>query len=505
MVTMILLIFPERAPVMSDNTENANSSNPSSKKLGTPTLTALVVGAIIGSGIFSLPQNMAEGAGAGAILIAWVITFIGMFALTKIFEWLSLNRPDIDDGVYGYARLGFGNFMGFNAAWGYWLSILVGCGAGYLIIFFSTLASFESFSFIEKNISLGNVDIPTILVCELAVIWLVHFFVLRGVRQAAIINAIITIAKILPILVFLLCVALVFKIDTFKLDFWGTPDLGSVLKQVRSTMLFTVWVFLGIECATVYGTRAKNPKAISKATLYGFMITFILLAGVSMLSLGVVPQQELAAMKNPSMALVLEKAVGPWGAALIKIGLLVSLSGALLAWTLISTEMLYLSGRGKDHTSPKIFGTMNRHDTPIAALWLTNILVSLLLIYNYFNDAGYNRLIQLGSSMALIPYWLCAAFALQITWKNSAICKSWIKFVALVGTIYSTWLIYAGGLEFLLLSMILYTPGIFIFYLGAREKKSAIFPDLFSKLAASVIIILGVTAFYLLITGDLKL
>ena len=87
-------------------------------RLGTPALTALVVGAMLGSGIFSLPQNMAEGAGAGAILIAWVITGVGMLALTRIFQWLSLSRPDIGDGVYGYARTGFGDYIGFNAAWG---------------------------------------------------------------------------------------------------------------------------------------------------------------------------------------------------------------------------------------------------------------------------------------------------------------------------------------------------------------------------------------------------
>ena len=484
---------------MNDQVEHKNSFNDPGKKLGISTLTALVVGAIIGSGIFSLPQNMAEGAGAGAILIAWVITFIGMFTLTKIFEWLSLNRSDIDDGVYGYARQGFGNYMGFNAAWGYWLSILVGCGAGYLIIFFSTLGSFKSLAFLGE----GNTLIA--LICELIVIWCVHFFVLKGVRQAAIINAIITLAKILPILVFLICAVLAFKIETFKIDFWGTPKLGSVLDQVRSTMLFTVWVFLGIECATVYGTRAKNPQTISKATLYGFLITLVLLAGVSILSLGIVPQQELAMMKNPSMAYVLERAVGTWGAILIKIGLLVSLSGALLAWTLISTEMLYLSGRGKEHTVPKIFGKMNQHDTPAAALWLTNVLVSLLLIYNYFNDAGYNRLIQLGSSMALIPYWLCAAFALRVAWKNPVTRKNWIMPVALIGTIYSTWLIYAGGLKFLLLSMILYTSGIIVFYLAAKEKKIAMFPTLASKLAALVITILGVIALSLLLTGKLKL
>ena len=483
-----------------ENKISVATAQNNNKKLGVIPLSALVVGAIIGSGIFSLPQNMAEGAGAGAILIAWVITFIGMFSLTKIFQWLSMNRQEIDDGVYGYARVGFGNYMGFNSAWGYWISIWVGCGAGYMVIFFATLGSFEALSFF------GDGSTVYALVCQLAITWMVHFFVLRGVQSAAILNTIITVAKLLPIFLFLICASLVFKIDTFKIDFWGTPELGSVLDQVRSTMLFTVWVFLGIECATVYNTRAKDAASVSRATAFGFLLTFILLAGVSILSLGVVPQDQLAKMDNPSMAGVIAAAVGPWGAFVIKIGVLVSLSGALLAWTLISTEMLYLSGRGKEHTSPKIFGRLNPKGAPAAALWLTNTLVTLLLIYNCANASGYNKLIQLGSSMALIPYWLCAAFALKtIIQTPPEQNRRGIAFFAAIGTVYSTWLIYAGGMNFLLLSMVLYAPGLLFFIKASREKNTALFPDMFSKIAAIMIVILGVTALYLLLTGGLKL
>lgn len=103
------------------------------RKLGLLPMTALVTGgAIVGSGIFSLPQNMAEGAGGagGAIIIAWVITFFGMVTLAKIFQWLSINRSDIEDGVYGYVREGFGDYLGFNAAWGgYWISVWVAMSA----------------------------------------------------------------------------------------------------------------------------------------------------------------------------------------------------------------------------------------------------------------------------------------------------------------------------------------------------------------------------------------
>lgn len=487
---------------MAQQADMEKTSDPTShRKLGSITLTSLVVGAIIGSGIFDLPQNMARSAGAGAILIAWAISFMGMFTLSKLFEWLSLNRQEIDDGVYGYARVGFGRYMGFNSAWGYWFSVWVGCGVGYSVMFFGTLGTFEPLSFFGDG---GTIQA---LIGELIVIWAVHFMVLRGVRSAAIINTVMTVAKILPILVFIIFAALAFNIDTFKINFWGSPSLDSVLEQTRSTMLFTLWIFLGIECATVYNTRAKGPKEVGRATVYGFILTFMLLSSVSLLSLGVVPQDQLAELKTPSMLGVVKVATDlPWVAPLIKVGVLISLSGAMLAWTLISTEMLYLGGRGKEHTLPQKFGILNKADAPSAALWLTNTMVSLFLIYNCINASGYSKLIQLASSMALIPYWLCAAYALKTMYQNPPDKKKAFMFtLAFIGAIYSTWLIYAGGMKFLLLSMVLYAPGILLYIRASKEAKLPAFPDLLSKLAAVAVIVLGIIALFLLVTGELKL
>lgn len=477
--------------------ENQGSKEGSDKKLGVIALTSLVVGGIIGSGIFSLPQNMAQKAGAGAILIAWAITFLGMFSLVKIFDWLSTNRSDIDDGVYGYARHGFGSYLGFNAAWGYWISVWVG-NAGYLVVLFGTLGSFSVLGFFDDG------STRPALICELVVLWCMHWFVIKGVRSAAIMNTIITAAKIVPILLFIVCVALTFKVDVFKIDFWGSDALGSILNQVKATMLFTVWVFLGIESATVYSSRAKNAQVVSRATLYGFFITILLMACVSILSLGIVPQEELALMKNPSMAGVMAKAIGPWGAAFINIGLIISVSGALLAWTLLASEMLYLSGRGSDHTSPAIFGKLNKAQTPAPALWLTNICITLLLIYNCLNSSGYEKLIQLAASMCLIPYLLSAGFSLKETWKTPNIKTAAIVFSA-VSVIYSAWLIFAGGLEFLFLSMILYAPGLLFFMKACKEKNTPAFPDLLSKAVAVLIVALGVIALCLLLIGKLTL
>ena len=433
------------------------------KKLGTVSMTALVIGAIVGSGIFSLPQNMAEGAGPGAIIIAWIITFVGMLTLTRIFQWLATNRSDITDGIYGYARVGFGEYLGFNAAWGYWISSWVTL-VGYLVLIFSALGAYGPLSFFGEGSTLPS------LICSLVILWTLHIFILKGVRSASILNVVVTIAKMVPIVLFIICVAFAFKIETFKIDFWGNDSLGNLSEQVQNTMLYTVWVFLGIECATVFGNRAKSMKIVSRATLFGFLITIALLICVSLLSLGIVPQAELAGMRNPSMAGVLAYVLGPWGAVLISIGMIISVGGALLAWCMISYEILFLAAKGDNHTVPSMFAKRNDHGMPTNVMILTNILVSLFLIMNHFSDAGYNLLIQLSSSLALIPYLLCAGFALKLAMKQES--KD-IKLLALtsLGTFYGIWLIYAGGLDFLMMSLTLYALGTPL-YLMARSERS---------------------------------
>ncbi|NDV11267.1 basic amino acid/polyamine antiporter [Crenobacter caeni] len=467
------------------------------KKLGTVAMTALVVGAIVGSGIFSLPQNMAEGAGAGAILIAWAVTFVGMLALTRIFQWLSVNRPDIGDGVYGYARSGFGDYMGFNAAWGYWMSVWIG-NVGYLVVMFSALGSFQALDFFGEGSTLPA------LACGLAVLAVLHGFVLRGVQSAAFLNLVVTVAKIVPLGLFILCVLLAFKVETFEIDFWGSAELGSVADQVKNTMLYTVWVFLGIECATVYASRARDMATVSRATILGFLITVLLLICVSVLSLGVVPQAELAQMKNPSMAAVMARAVGPWGGVLINIGLILSVGGALLAWTLISSEMLYLAARGEHNTAPRCFGRLNAHGTPANALWLTNGLIALVLVINHFNEAGYNILIQLASSMALIPYLLCAAFGLKLALAARVRSGTLVGLTAL-GTVYGLWLIYAGGLSYLLLSMILYAPGIAFYAKARHERGLPVFSSHGERVCAALVVGLALAALYLVASGSFSL
>ncbi|GJM68491.1 hypothetical protein HMSSN036_07070 [Paenibacillus macerans] len=222
------------------------------KKLGLFTLTALVVGSMIGGGAFNLASDMAKEAGAGAIIIGWMITGIGMIALGLSFQNLTNKRPDLDGGIFSYAKAGFGNFMGFNSAWGYWVAAWLG-NVAYATLLFSALGYF--FPIFD-----GGQNIASIIGASL-LLWCVHLLILRGVQSAALINLVTTIAKLVPVFVFIIVGIFAFQIDKFIDGFWGqggTFAWGAVGSQVKSTMLVTLWVFTGVEGAVVLSGRAKN-------------------------------------------------------------------------------------------------------------------------------------------------------------------------------------------------------------------------------------------------------
>jgi arginine:ornithine antiporter / lysine permease len=447
-------------------------------KLSLPLLIALVVGSILGSGIFGLPQNMSAGAGAGAILIGWAITGVGMLMLAFTYQMLALRKPALDNGVYAYARALSGEYVGFNAAWGYWVSAWIG-NVGYLVAAFSALGYFYP-AFGEGN------TLAAVLGASV-VVWVVHAMVLRGIQGAAVLNAVVTLAKVVPLLLFIVLVLTAFEFTTFKLDFWGAPALGSVLDQVRSTMLVTVWVFIGIEGASVYSARAANRSDVGRATVIGFLVCLGLLMGVSVLSLGIAAQPELAAMKNPSMAPVLEKVVGTWGAVLVYVGLIVSVGGGFLAWMLLAAESLFTPASGG--VMPKWLGQQNAKGVPANALWLTNGMVQLFLILTLWSKASYLALISLSTAMILIPYLFSACYGLKLAWTSegdtpgprstgstdsTGSTRRAIGFTALAA-IYCVWLLYAAGLKYLLLSALLYAPGAVVYVIAKKQRTQSPF------------------------------
>ncbi|WP_024619175.1 arginine-ornithine antiporter [Pseudomonas kilonensis] len=470
------------------------------EKLPLGALIALVVGSMIGGGIFSLPQNIAARADVGAVLIGWAITAVGMLTLAFVFQTLANRKPELDSGVYAYAKAGFGDYMGFSSAWGYWISAWMG-NVGYFVLLFSTLGYFFPV--------FGQGNTPVAIGCASLLLWAVHFLVLRGIKEAAFINLVTTVAKVVPLLMFVVMAAVAFKAEIFTRDIWGamSPDLGSVMDQVRHMMLVTVFVFIGIEGASVYSARAERRADVGRATVIGFLGVLALLVLVNVLSLGVMSQPELAQLQNPSLAGVLEHIVGPWGALLISLGLAVSLLGALLSWALLCAEILYATAR--DKTMPAFLTKENANHAPVNALWLTNGMIQLFLLITLFSAGTYTSLIYLASSMILVPYLWSAAYAVLLcargeTYEQGSARRMKDLCIGGVALCYAVWLLYAGGVKYLLLSVLLYAPGVILFAQAKREQGQPLFTHVEKGIFACVMSGAGVAA-YGLYSGFLAL
>ncbi|MBC3301751.1 arginine-ornithine antiporter [Pseudomonas sp. SWRI18] len=474
------------------------SDSPGKLRLGA--LVALVVGSMIGGGIFSLPQNMAASADVGAVLIGWVITAIGMLTLAFVFQTLANRKPDLDGGVYAYAKAGFGDYMGFSSAWGYWISAWLG-NVGYFVLLFSTLGYFFPI--------FGEGNTPAAVIGASVLLWAVHFLVLRGIKEAAFINLVTTVAKVVPLMLFVLIAVFAFKLEIFTADIWGVknPDLGSVMNQVRNMMLVTVWVFIGIEGASIFSSRAEKRSDVGKATVIGFITVLLFLMLVNVLSLGIMTQPELAKLQNPSMAAVLEHVVGHWGAVLISVGLIISLLGALLSWVLLCAEIMFAAA--KDHTMPAFLRKENANHVPVNALWLTNAMVQVFLVITLFSASTYLSLIYLATSMILVPYLWSAAYAVLLavrgeTYEAALTERKKDLFIGAVALIYAIWLLYAGGTKYLLLSALLYAPGAILFAKAKRELGKPIFTNV-EKLIFAAVVVGALVAAYGLYDGFLTL
>ncbi|WJF91990.1 basic amino acid/polyamine antiporter [Paraburkholderia bonniea] len=441
----------------------------STAKMSRIQLTAMVVGGMVGAGIFSLPRTFANATGPVGAAIAWVIAGIGMYTLARVFQHLAQRKPDLDAGVFMYAKEAFGDYPGFLSAFGYWIGSCIG-NVSYWVLIKSTLGAFF------PVFGDGN-TVVAILVASVG-IWLFHFLILRGVKQAAFINTVVTFAKVIPIIVFVVIMILAYKADMFTLNIQSAAQEGSIVQQVRATMLVTVFVFIGIEGASVYSRYAKKREDVGFATITGFCVVIGLMVLVSMLPFAVLARTDVAGMRQPSMAAVLEQVVGPWGGLFVSIGLLISVLGAYLAWSLICAEVMFAAAKNKD--MPALFAKENANEVPANALWITNIIVQLLVASTYFSRDAFTLMLNLTSSMALIPYLFVAAYGVILARRGKSYevrpeeRKRDLAFAA-VAVIYTVFMIIAGGLSYVLLSAVLYAPGTALYVWARRERGLPVF------------------------------
>jgi arginine:ornithine antiporter / lysine permease len=461
--------------------DKAAAARPAAK-LTLPTLTTMVVGSMVGAGVFSLPRRFAEETGIAGALIAWVIAGSGMLMLAFVFQTLAVRKPELDSGVYAYAKAGFGEYPGFFSAFGYWASACVG-NVTYWVLIMSTIGAIWP--------ALGDGDTVLAVALSSIALWLFFFLIRRGVKEAAAINRIVTVAKVVPILIFVVLALFYLDPQVFADNFSGADDAGSLFHQVRETMLATVFVFLGVEGASVYSRHAKRRKDVGRATLLGFLSVFAVFASVTIVSYGIMPMHEIADQRQPSMAGVLDHAVGTWGKTFVSVGLIVSVLGAYLAWTLMAAEVLFVAA--KDEDMPRFLRRSTSADVPISALVLTTVLVQVVLILTYFSDDAFNFALDLTGALTLIPFLLAAAYAvkLAVTKEGYRSADPGLRRDLTIGalaTVYTAFLLYAAGMKLVLVSFIIYAPATVLFVMARREQGRRLFsPGEVVILAVSII------------------
>ena len=453
---------PEAAPAESSPVQ----------KMTLPTLTAMVIGGMVGAGVFSLPARFGVATGILGSLIAWAIAGTGMLMLAFVFQNLALRKPELDSGVFIYAKAGFGDYAGFNSAIGFWASTVAG-NAFYWVFITATLGAFFD--------SFGDGDTVLALLLSTVGVWFFHVLIARGVRDAAVINRIVTIFKIIPILVFIVVLLVNLDAGVFA-DNWtayGYGDLGSLDEQVRNTMIITTFVFIGIEGASVYSRYAQKREDVGRATVMGFLSVLSIFSLVTLSSYAVLPQPEIAATRQPSMVGLFAHVVGDWGETFISIAVVVSVLGAYLAWTLMAAEVMYIPARNDD--LPAFLGRENDSGTPITALVVTSIAVQSVLLLTLVVSDALNFLLDLSTSLALLPYFLAAAYSLKLAMTGESYegeeprVKLREGIVAGAATVYTLFLFDAAGLEFLLLSAVLLAPASLLYVKARSERGRRIF------------------------------
>lgn len=451
-------------------------------KLGAGTMTAMVIGSMMGAGVFSLPKRFAESTGVTGALVAWGIAGLGILTLAFAFRALAIRKPKLDAGVYAYAKAGFGEYAGFFSTFGYWASI---CGANvvYWVLIMATLGTWFP--------ALGEGDTPLAVGLASAGLWGFFVLVRRGVRQAAAINRIVTVAKLVPIAVFVLIALFALRPDVFAANMSGATG-APLFEQVRDTMFLTIFVFGGVEGASVFSRHARRRRDVGRATVFGFLSVLAILGSVTIVSYGVLPAHEIAQLRQPSVAGVLEAVVGPWGSAFIGVGLIVSVLGAYLAWTLMSAEVMFVAA--KDGDMPRFLARQGAGDVPTAALLSSTILTQVFLLVTLFANDAFGFALDVTSSLVLIPWLLAAAYLVKIAARGegygraagvgaggadeAAMGRRTRVRELLIGaaaTLYVIFLLFAAGLPLVFVSFLVYAPATVFFVMTRREQRRRVF------------------------------
>ena len=427
------------------------------QKIGLLAATSLVVGNIIGAGIFVLPASLAK---FGSIsIVGWLFTATGALILAKIFSNFSKKIKGKSGGPYIYSKVVFGDFIGFLVAWGYWISCWVN-NAAIAVAIVSAL----SFFFPEL---VTNPFYATLT--GLSFIWFFTFTSSKGIKSSGNIQILTTIAKLIPLVLIILFGFFIFDLEIFP-EFNLTDQNDFEILPVVAVM--TLYAFLGLECASIPAENIKNPeKTIPKATMAGTLISTLIYILSTIVLFGIISAENLINSPAP-FAEAGEIIGGKYFGFLISAGAAISAIGALNGWILITSYMPMTMAN--DRLFPKVFAKKNKKGFPYLSLLLGSILTSFVMTMNYTDGLvdRFEFLILLTTLSTLIPYFFVSvSYILFHVEKRLFKINSFRSVIlGLFGSLYSLWAIFGSGIDSIVYGTILLILGIPI-YLILKIKK----------------------------------
>lgn len=426
------------------------------KPLGFWMLTSLVVGNMVGSGIFLLPSSLAK---FGSIsLLSWIITTFGAFMIAIMFSKMSLLVPK-NGGPYAYAKAGLGNFIGFQTAYTHWISMWV----GNLALIIAMVGYFISLWPV-----LGNPVYSLIL--AIVTIWLLTVVNIFGVRPAGVLQITTTILRLVPVILLIVVAAVLFN-PHYITDYFDLTSQSPAL-DINDAASLTLWAFIGIESAVIPYSYVKNPsRNIPLATLIGTGVSAVLYILSSTLILGLLPNEILANTASPFIAAAQLAFGSVWGKWFMTIGAIIACFGCINGWTMLKGQVAMAAA--DNNLFPNIFAVRNKYNVPALGLIVTAILETTLLFLTVRTQLSeqFHIIILMASLAALIPYFYATVSSIIVIKNLEDSFKN--KIYLIIGSLaalYSFWAIFTNGRKALFYGSILVLSSALMYGWGYANK-----------------------------------
>ena len=420
------------------------------KGMGMVAAVALIVGNMVGTGIFTLPASLANTAGPIS-LVSWLIVAAGFFLLAIIYADLGQAYPQ-SGGPSVYARKAFGDFIGFEIAFSYWLSVIIGNAAiviatvGYIAVFNETMSAS-----------------PTIQVAvALLITWILVGVNILGVRQGADVAIVTTAAKLIPL--FILVIIGIWYFDPGNLVPFAPQGSGAIL----SAAALIAWAFAGLESATVPAEEVDDPRTIRRSTMIGFGVATMVYLLISVTVMGLIPNDIIGSTGGP-LVLAATQVLGPWGGTMMAVGAIVAGIGTLNGWILLSGRIPL--SVADDGLFPKFLARIHpRFHTPHVSLIISALVASALILLRLSNSLleTFEFIILLSVLMTLVPHVTSALAEYVLSRKEPdrfpSRSPALTSTISLIGLIFVLWVIYGTGWESIGWGSILLIVGVFIYW-----------------------------------------